>query len=494
MASKFGWVWVPASLYAYYLVIVAPVAWIASRILNDEDDSVTKGGASSSSKRAASSSFPLNQKSPRSLFTILLLILISVPFYLPVLYFLREDKDLPKEQQAHVIARFFVGAVASFMNFRVLQIIVFTPISKRREWSLFRFFVECTSIVASIDDDDVRRKKKLDESDEDEDENTSDKKSKVAAKKEKKVDLEPAKKPLKPLTSWGAVFNFSLIYFASCAFKVAAFLTILWLFRDTDAKTHENLPTLNDISGAIPNLFLGLPPLTYRVIAWADFFYFFAYHAAHGIVFFSILSAFADFGAAFNALLLGPTPKERIVGLFNYPLLATSPRDFWGRRWNLLFRTIFHQLLFVPIALYIDPLLAYLDMQTGSKKKKRVPSHLVKKSSSLSAHRASPEGRLIAATTVFFFSGVLHEFINYVSFGEYTMENLAFFLVHAAACAIQTQMIQTYPNWKMGKFSSFAERLLYWALNTLFLLSTAPLFLAPFYRNDFFSRFRSLFI
>eukprot|EP01102_Stenamoeba_stenopodia_P002943 TRINITY_DN1287_c0_g1_i1.p1 TRINITY_DN1287_c0_g1~~TRINITY_DN1287_c0_g1_i1.p1 ORF type:complete len:494 (-),score=145.43 TRINITY_DN1287_c0_g1_i1:74-1555(-) len=489
------WLWVPASAYAYYLLFVTPVAWIASRLLNDEDDSVVRSSSSSPSTKKAggasskrSASFPLNQKSPKSLLTILVLILVSVPFYLPIIYFLRADRELPKDMQSHVIARFFISAVATFMNFRVLQLIVFTPIPQRREWGILRFFVECTSLVASVDsNENSKRKEEIDE-----DEDDSDKKKK---QKQKQAKSDKAtKKPLKPLTTWGAVFNFSVLYFGSAIVKFAIALALLWVFRDTDARAHEQLPTVNDIAGAVPNLFLGLPPLSYRVVTWADFFYFFAYHAAHGIVFFSILSAFSDFGAGFNALLLGPNNKERIVGMWNYPLFATSPRDFWGRRWNLLFRVIFHQLVFVPIALYIDPLLAYLDMQTGTKKKKRVPTHLVKKTSLLSAHRASPEGRLIAATTVFFFSGVLHEWFNYIAFGEYTMENLAFFLVQAAACAIQTQMIQTYPTWKMGKFSSTAERVLYWALNSLFLLTTAPLFFAPFHRNDFFARFRSLFI
>jgi len=40
-----------------------------------------------------------------------------------------------------------------------------------------------------------------------------------------------------------------------------------------------------------------------------DFFYFFGYHASHGVAFFAIVSAFSDFGAAFNALLLGPSTK-----------------------------------------------------------------------------------------------------------------------------------------------------------------------------------------
>jgi hypothetical protein len=222
-------------------------------------------------------------------------------------------------------------------------------------------------------------------------------------------------------------------------------LFILYKFHDNESSYEQDVPTSMEVVGAVPTVLFGFPqPFGHPVISHWEFLYFFIYHAAHGFAFYLLMSSFSDFGVSVDSLLVGPNDTARVVDIWNYPFLATSPRDFWGRRWNLLFRTIFHQLLFVPIAIGIDPILELLQLQTISKKKKRIPTHLVKKTALLNANRASPEGRLVAATVVFLFSGLLHEWINYIAFGERSMENVAFFLLHAAACAVQTQAIQTY--------------------------------------------------
>jgi hypothetical protein len=148
------WIWVPTYLYAYYLGIVLPLWYIASRTFND-DPSV--GGAlssSSSSKTSKTSpSWPILQVSIRSFITITLLIVLSSVFYVPLYYMQKLEGD-------HVLALFFLGAIASFMNARMIQLIAFTPISTRRSWSIVRLFCECTSIIETLEPSVVGGKRK----------------------------------------------------------------------------------------------------------------------------------------------------------------------------------------------------------------------------------------------------------------------------------------------------------------------------------------------
>ena len=65
--------------------------------------------------------------------------------------------------------------------------------------------------------------------------------------------------------------------------------------------------------------------------------------------------------------------------MFNSPLTSRSPREFWGKRWNLYFRDVAHRNVFIPIG--------------GSKRP------------------------VIAVALVFFISALMHEFLIFASTG-----------------------------------------------------------------------------
>lgn len=93
----------------------------------------------------------------------------------------------------------------------------------------------------------------------------------------------------------------------------------------------------------------------------------------------------------------------RLTELFDAPFLARSPRDFWGRRWNLYFRDVAHRNIFVPLG---------------------------------GVRRAVP-----GVCLVFAMSAALHEYIIGVSAGWSMLGYMtAFFAVHCAATISQTAL------------------------------------------------------
>ena len=80
---------------------------------------------------------------------------------------------------------------------------------------------------------------------------------------------------------------------------------------------------------------------------------------------------------------------------FDVPPLATSPRDFWSRRWNLLFRTQVHRHIFTPLGGGARPVLGVV--------------------------------------AVFAFSALVHEYIVIASLGTTGGHMTVFFALHGAA-------------------------------------------------------------
>ena len=77
-----------------------------------------------------------------------------------------------------------------------------------------------------------------------------------------------------------------------------------------------------------------------------------------------------------------------------------------SRRWNVLYRDIYHRLLF---------------------------------------NRTLFGSTAASAALVFIWSGALHEYFNYCAFGRASGENMAFFAVHAAACLAQVTICLIQP-------------------------------------------------
>jgi len=104
-----------------------------------------------------------------------------------------------------------------------------------------------------------------------------------------------------------------------------------------------------------------------------------------------LMTAGADFLAVAPWYLAG----IRVDEMFNAPPLAHSPRDFWSRRWNLIFRTLAHRNIFLPLG-----------------------------------GRRRP---LLGVSAVFLFSALVHEYIVVMALGTTQGHMAAFFLLHGVA-------------------------------------------------------------
>ena len=102
-------------------------------------------------------------------------------------------------------------------------------------------------------------------------------------------------------------------------------------------------------------------------------------------------SAGADFLFIAPYCLAGLSVDE----MFDVPPIASSPRDFWSRRWNLVFRTLAHRHIFLPLGGRDRPLLA--------------------------------------VSAVFVFSAAVHEYLVVMALGSTQGHMAAFFLLHGAA-------------------------------------------------------------
>ncbi len=122
----------------------------------------------------------------------------------------------------------------------------------------------------------------------------------------------------------------------------------------------------------------------------------------------------------------------RMSEAFDAPLLAGSPREFWGQRWNLFVTRWAFRNVFIPLGGMRHPARATL--------------------------------------AVFGVSGLMHEYLVIVCGGgpgEYTGYTFAFFLLHGAAALVQ------------GRKKPRLGRKVAVALNLAFLIITTPLFFQP---------------
>ena len=130
-----------------------------------------------------------------------------------------------------------------------------------------------------------------------------------------------------------------------------------------------------------------------------------AYPTIHNILFIHLswvllvsyfgVSGALDIGSGFGMARDG----YRTMEIFNNSLFATSPRDFWSRRWNLTVRNSMHRLIFIPL--------------NGAKR----PA--------------------LAVTCIFAFSAILHEYIVVAALGYTKGHMTIFFALHGTVTMIQ---------------------------------------------------------
>lgn len=155
---------------------------------------------------------------------------------------------------------------------------------------------------------------------------------------------------------------------------------------------------------------------------------------------FLVLSAVSDTGSAIFNLVFACSIGDN----WQYPLLTTSPRDFWSKRWNRLCRKYFHVIIFKPIV----------------------------------NHTHSPT---LAGIVIFLISGLMHDYLNYVSMGDISFDSTIYFLIHGTACSIQVYLQRRYAIFNT------VPAFIAWTLNSIFFVATAPIFFAPYIRTHFWT-------
>jgi hypothetical protein len=101
-----------------------------------------------------------------------------------------------------------------------------------------------------------------------------------------------------------------------------------------------------------------------------------------------------DLATGANMVLMGVELDE----MFHLPPLASSPRDFWSRRWNMAFRDMCHRLIFEPL---------------GGRR------HLVR-----------------SVLVVFAFSALVHEYLVVAALGTTAGFMTVFFMSHGVATLV----------------------------------------------------------
>ncbi|KAI8094979.1 uncharacterized protein B0P05DRAFT_524163 [Gilbertella persicaria] len=186
-----------------------------------------------------------------------------------------------------------------------------------------------------------------------------------------------------------------------------------------------------------------------------------------------------------------------LVSLFNSPMLASSPRDFWSRRWNRVVRNLLHTQVFTKKA-----------KTSLHKRKKSItvidqpPNRRITRSITAAAvanahvhahvHTAVAvqdiENRTFWSTKkgrgllTFIISGIFHELIIMSACRKITLENFMFFTLQGVAVMIEVGVRQG----PLKREPKGKTRLLCIGLQLLFMSITGRLFNGPFLRYDFF--------
>jgi len=124
-----------------------------------------------------------------------------------------------------------------------------------------------------------------------------------------------------------------------------------------------------------------------------------------------------------------------ITEVFNAPILANSPRDFWGRRWNLCFRNFAYRNIFIPMG--------------GTKH------------------------QFLSIPMVFIISGLLHEYFVFTIGGDLHGYMMLFFSIHGMTTLVYTKLHQWH------KKKPFVPNFLAIILHLGWLILTSSLFFQP---------------
>ena len=137
----------------------------------------------------------------------------------------------------------------------------------------------------------------------------------------------------------------------------------------------------------------------------------------------------------FTNMMCGTVSNEES---YSDPFSAVSIRDLWSNRWNGLMKDLYKRLVFVNI-------------------------------------RVLGASSLTAAVVTFLFSGLLHDWWNYLAFGTRLPYQSAFFLIQSLLVAIEIKLRAVWPPAQTGLKYVFSR-----AVTTVLLSLTGILFMFPY--------------
>jgi len=183
-------------------------------------------------------------------------------------------------------------------------------------------------------------------------------------------------------------------------------------------------------------LFESIQKIDYTNKSYLEYF-FLTYVMGGGL--YLCLTVIVDLIAIFWELVFNMKAKE----LFHAPFMASSPRDFWSRRWNMFFRDFFHKMFF-------------------------------RNYKSLSYLRAT-----LSSLAIFAISGLLHEYVHWSIVGKLSGLNFMFFMLHGIVTTSQVIAQTLFPVLR------HVPRAIGIVINSIFLFFTIPLFVGPYIQAGF---------
>ncbi|CAG8542033.1 22200_t:CDS:1 [Dentiscutata erythropus] len=202
------------------------------------------------------------------------------------------------------------------------------------------------------------------------------------------------------------------------------------------------------------------------------------------------------------------TPK-----LFDIPYLSSSPKDFWNKRWQQMYRQSFSELAYKPtfdftfaslIPLFSNNVFNSFKVTSTKVIEKNAVPNYIKNIIFLIAHSCG-------VFASFFLSGLFHEYVLLGLFGICSGEQMGFFLLHAVVMIIwegigimfgSKQIKQKVSNdkkdwekkdekdqmYKNGSSNTkFGIRFLQFIIWNSILIFSTPLMMEPYIRTRLFS-------
>lgn len=153
------------------------------------------------------------------------------------------------------------------------------------------------------------------------------------------------------------------------------------------------------------------------------------YHALLGFILLLCLEGFVGgFFAAWGVLL-----DRHQRHMFNRPLISAGFRDLWSRRWNLPVHDVLHGVVFEGMTFPISRW-----MHASHRYERHTPEH---------ANRTYREN-VQAAFLTFLVSGLFHEGMSYMAFGQIRGANIVYFSWNALGCSLEVFLHRRYPTMK----------------------------------------------